>query len=138
MIFTLLIIVVFISFSVAFFDKKRWISQLLMILIMGFLLVTHIGELYYLCDWKDTNNSRGVLGVGLYMYFSLYVVGGLLINIIIGFILNRFKINWIDIFLAIVLIVLTFYINYLYGTASGEFGCSEIEPFASLFGLSRE
>ena len=116
-----------------FSTKKNWISQLFMLVVSLVLVRKHLSSLYYRCDASNDYAAGHGFGDIIFTYFTFLILATFVFNIVMRFVRSKFKVNFMDVAIVLVLAFTTWQISNLYEHPEWEGRCEKIEPMARLF-----
>jgi len=129
--FAMLLLVLPIIFP--FTKVKRWVSQLLMVVVYGLFITVYIDNLYKHCDSSRVIGFFDEIGIGFIAWYGVVALLVFIFNIVVSWIKRGHKIIVLDLLLLIVLMATPFYLNYLAESLHLEQGCEKFEPLGYLF-----
>ena len=125
--FAMLLLVLPIIFP--FTKVKRWVSQLLMVVIYGAFVSLYIESVEMHCDNNRVIGFFDEIGIGLVAWYGLAALLVFIFNIVVSWIKRNHKIIFLDLVLLILFLGTPFYLNALAQNLHIEKGCEKFEPF---------
>jgi len=116
-----------------FTTVKRWVSQLLMIVIYVLFVIVYIDNLYVHCDTSRVIGFFDEIGIGFVAWYGVVALLVFIFNIVVSWVKRGYKIIVLDLLLLIVFMTTPFYLNYLAESLHLEQGCEKFEPLEYLF-----
>ena len=128
--FAMLLLVLPIIFP--FTKVKRWVSQLLMLVIYVLFITVYIDSLYKHYDTSKVIGFFDEVGVGFVAWYGVVALLVFTFNIVVSWIKRGHKVIVLDLLLLIVFMTTPFYLNYLAESLHLEQGCEKFEPLKYL------
>ena len=125
--FAMLLLVLPIIFP--FTKVKRWVSQLLMVVIYGAFVSLYIESVEMHCDNNRVIGFFDEIGIGLVAWYGLAALLVFIFNIVVSWIRRGHKVMVLDLVLLILFLATPFYLNALAQNLHIEKGCEKFEPF---------